>query len=131
MKIIRWLFDKSPQKIKRVSIKAVYLKKLLTLKGPRIIFIEPTNYCNYKCTICPITSMKRKKGFMNLDLFKKIVDEASNIGIKRINLQMYGEPLLHPKLLEMIRYAKSKKSFEVWFDTNVYLLDEKKNKRNN
>ena len=125
MSFMMLLFNKLPEKLKRIGIRLFYIKKLITLENPKVIFIEPTNYCNYKCTICPITSMKRKRGFMDFDLFKKIIDETSRTGVKRINLQMYGEPLLHPKLPEMIKYAKSKPTLEIWFDTNVYLLKQK------
>lgn len=45
---------------------------------------------------------------MEIPLFMKIVDDAAQIGVKRIRLFLHGEPFLHPKIIEMIRYAKAK-----------------------
>ena len=40
---------------------------------------------------------------------QKIVDEADEIGVGAITLASRGEPLMHPKISEMIKYVSSKK----------------------
>jgi len=90
-------------------------------KVPKTLFIESTNACNYKCIMCPRENMKRKKGFMNFELYKKIIDEAYEVGIQRVRLHFYGEPLLHDKLIDMVKYAKEKGLF-VDIDSNAELL---------
>lgn len=75
---------------------------------PASLQIEPTNCCNIRCICCPVSRCTRKKGFMEFDLFKKIIDDAFEIGVKRIHLYLHGEPLLHPQSMEMIRYIKTK-----------------------
>jgi radical SAM protein with 4Fe4S-binding SPASM domain len=58
--------------------------------------------------MCPNDSIKpEKKGFMDLILFKQIVDEICDYTTD-IYLHHRGEPLLHPDLFEMIQYAKQK-----------------------
>jgi radical SAM protein with 4Fe4S-binding SPASM domain len=45
---------------------------------------------------------------MDFELFKKIIDDASRIGVKRVQLFLMGEPLIHPRIIDMITYLKSK-----------------------
>ena len=45
-------------------------------RQPYIFNIETTNVCNMKCVMCPRTSlMDRKLTFMDMDLFKKVIDQ--------------------------------------------------------
>ena len=89
------------------------------------VAIEPTNVCNLKCRLCPTWQyMKRKKGFMRLEDFKKIVDENKNI-FKRINMIFAGEPLLNKDVFKMVKYAEERR-IEVLLSTNTTLFDENK-----
>jgi len=75
---------------------------------PMSIQIEPTNGCNLRCTTCPNSRATFVRGNMDLDLFKKIVDDAATIGVRRVHLFLRGEPMLHPRIFDMIAYIKSK-----------------------
>jgi pyruvate-formate lyase-activating enzyme len=75
---------------------------------PPSLQLEPTNYCNLNCICCPRERMGREKGFMDFGLFRKVIDDASRIGVKRVHLYLHGEPMLHPRIVEMIGYIKSK-----------------------
>lgn len=72
------------------------------------IRLEPTNFCNSHCVMCPRELMTRKKGFMEMDLYHKIIDEAVTLGAKVCSLENFGEPFLDPSLIEKAEYAKSK-----------------------
>src|SRR6478736_111417 len=65
---------------------------------PDIVQIESTNLCNAKCVFCPRDEMHRRQGVMDLDLFKKIVDECAELGITHVRGQNYGDPLLDKRL---------------------------------
>ena len=92
---------------------------------PIRIWVESTNLCNLNCPMCPNDSIDpAKKGFMDFDLFKKIVDELSS-KTQDIYLHHRGEPLLHPKLFEMIQYAK-KKGLKTKLHSNATQLTEQK-----
>jgi len=65
----------------------------------------------------------REKRNMDFSLFKKIIDE-SGAYVNDIWLHMFGEPLLNPKIHEMVRYAK-KFGIEVGLSTNATLLDSR------
>ncbi len=61
--------------------------------------------------MCPNKDLKKKdKGYMDMDLYKKIVDEAREF-IFDINLAHRGESLLHPEIVEAIKYSKQNKIF--------------------
>lgn len=56
--------------------------------------------------------MKRKIGFMEMDLFCKVIDEVAlfpdELKKKEIELFHFGESLLHPQIDDMNNYAASK-----------------------
>lgn len=88
------------------------------------ITLEPYNLCNLRCIMCAYPKMKRKKELMPMSLFKKIVDEAKELGCAIVTLQVYSEPLLDPFLIERIKYIK-RKGLKAGFFTNATLLNEK------
>lgn len=76
------------------------------LYPPIRMWVEPTNACNLKCAMCPQSSGEPfQRGFMEFDLFRKIIDEAKDF-VYDVNLHHSGESLLHPRIIEMIAYAK-------------------------
>ena len=90
---------------------------------PSIVYIEPTNVCNCNCVICPRQSMSRATGFMPMDLFQRIVEQVRALGPSKVRLFNFGEPLLHPKLCDMIAYCRQK-DLPVHFQTNGIHLAE-------
>lgn len=85
---------------------------------PRFIMVEPTNGCNIACPLCPVGSkvMKRKRGFMDVDCFRGLIDEVSGF-VREIVMNFAGETLLHPRIGEMISYAE-KKGVQITIGTN-------------
>lgn len=51
---------------------------------PSTILIDNISFCNLECSMCPHKEMKRKKGIMNIELYKKIIDEISIKNPKRV-----------------------------------------------
>lgn len=105
-----------------------YPKKRIVDEFPLHLDIESTNACNLKCPMCGRNFMKEKIGYIEWKLFKKIIDEAVKYHLPSIKLNYRGEPLLHPDLPKMVKYAKEKGILEVQFNTNGLLLNEKKAK---
>jgi radical SAM protein with 4Fe4S-binding SPASM domain len=95
---------------------------------PIRLWIEPTSVCNLRCVMCPNKDLTRdQKGFMDLGLFRKIVDEAKGF-VFDVHLLHRGESLLHPDFFEMVRYAHDA-GLVTRFHTNGTLLDEDKARR--
>ncbi len=91
---------------------------------PPTVYVELTNRCNLNCLMCDRESMTRKQGFMDMELFRKVIDNAADIRVPIVKLNRFGEPLIHPSLIEMIRYTKSRGIPRVYFTTNATLLTE-------
>lgn len=94
---------------------------------PSIMMIEPTNFCNLKCVLCPTGNgtLKVPRGSMKFREFKKIIDECGPY-LFNLTLWNWGEPFLNKEIYDMIEYAKSKRIF-VRVSTNGHLLKDTKN----
>lgn len=93
---------------------------------PLLVDLELASVCNLRCPMCyTITDsfkQKVKKGFMDFDLFKKIVDEiAGNVFALRLSFR--GEATLHPNFIDAIKYAKKAGIKEVSTLSNGGKLD--------
>lgn len=97
-------------------------KLFLTPRFPTHLEIEASSACQLRCPMCKTTEMINAgqifSGIMDFDLYKKIIDEASVEPLYSIKLSWRGEPLLNPKIVEMVAYAKQKGIKDVAFLTN-------------
>ncbi len=89
---------------------------------PQGIIIEPTNCCNLKCNHCTTQRADEKKGYMDYDFYKTILDH--NPQLTSIILTRNGEPLLHPNIFKMIRYAREKNIYVSIYTNGVLLSKE-------
>jgi MoaA/NifB/PqqE/SkfB family radical SAM enzyme len=107
-------------------LRDIMLTLKITGKFPVFLLIEPTNACNLDCSFCPRKTSNREVGYMDFELYKKIIDECVRFGKRMmIGLQKDGEPLLHPSILKMIKYAKNNSAAHVvHLATNALALGE-------
>jgi radical SAM protein with 4Fe4S-binding SPASM domain len=94
---------------------------------PLHLDIEVAATCNMRCPMCASRFLSDEKykqyGRMDVELFKRIVDEAADNHIFSIRLSWRGEVFTHPRFLELVHYAKViKKIPQVSFLTNGALL---------
>ncbi len=93
---------------------------------PAVIYIEATSTCNLRCPMCPITmdlpEYRYSVKHFQLDLLEKL--KAPLRHARRCFLSGGGEPLLHPRLFEIIKAVKNAGA-EVIFNSNGTLLGEK------
>lgn len=75
---------------------------------PYLVDIELTNQCNLRCIFCGQQTMKRPRGFMNEKIYKKIINSCAQ-HLTPIRLIRWGEPFLHPKIINFLEYAKLKR----------------------
>ena len=73
-------------------------------------FLELTNKCNLRCKMCIYQKLQLKTGYMSELLFKKCIDELSEIGVDVLSLHFGGESLCHPKFKDFLNYAISKRN---------------------
>jgi len=122
--------------------KKIFLRDHLPLRMPVSIMIDPSNVCNFRCSFCTtsdnelLKKFERPKGMMDYDLYRKIIDDISNLKEKTNShpktLLLYkdGEPLLNKNIDQMITYAKKKAVVDhVVVTTNASLLNEEMTNR--
>lgn len=94
------------------------------LKETPHLTIEPNRNCNMKCRCCYTLNRNYVK---TLDDVKKEI----NLAIKKRNLEtislLGGEPTLHPHIVEIISYIKSKKLKSQLLTNGIVLLNDKNN----
>ena len=85
------------------------------------VYVEITNRCNQNCSFCPGT--KRLAKSLSMEEFKIIVNKLKGV-TKYLYLHVMGEPLIHPLLIDFIRYATDQ-GFLVAITTNGTLLKKR------
>jgi len=93
---------------------------------PEALQIEVTNKCNLKCQMCIRHVWKAKPLDMDLALFKKIAESCFS-KLKRLILYGFGEPFIHPRILELLRIARKNlpEDGEIIVSTNGSLITPK------
>lgn len=94
------------------------------MKTFKKVYIEITSVCNLSCVFCPPTA--RAKGFIQVDTFKKVLDQVK-AHTDYIYLHVKGEPLMHPKLDELLD-AAHERGLKVNITTNGTLINKAKHR---
>lgn len=98
-----------------------YPRDFIVAPYPLLVDLELSSVCNLKCPFCYTLSeefkRKAKPTFMDFDLFSKVVDEIGD-KVFAIRLSLRGEPTIHPRFIDAIRYARSKGIKEISTLTN-------------
>lgn len=88
------------------------------------VYVEPTSRCNLNCAICIRHSWTEIQGDMAAETFNCLLDSLSRCEYKPvICFGGFGEPLLHPEIVEMVAQAKDMAQ-RVEVITNGLLLTE-------
>lgn len=76
---------------------------------PGIVDLSVTDYCNADCGFCGFAKSKMKgkpRNFVDADGFIRALPILHRRGLRFVNFQG-GEPLLHPRILEMVAAARA------------------------
>jgi len=95
---------------------------------PLCVDVESAAVCDLACPFCFRQWIVTPDKIVDFNLFRRIVDQCAELGVPSMKLNWRGEPLLHPKLPEMIDLAKRAGILEVIINTNATTLDEKKSR---
>ncbi|MBC8501297.1 MAG: radical SAM protein [DPANN group archaeon] len=92
---------------------------------PRTVHFFISERCNHTCVGCHSLDLhKEEKPFLNLEIFKSLLNQVKDKGVEGVEISGGGEPLMHPKIEEVIRHA-SKSGLKVGLFTNAILFNEK------
>lgn len=87
------------------------------IKRPYVLEIELTNHCNMKCVHCHRSDMARQHGYMEMSVFRKLIDEIATYPVTFLRIVGQGESALHPRFQDMMQYAAGK-SIKIELTTN-------------
>ncbi|MFH1744878.1 MAG: radical SAM protein [bacterium] len=91
-------------------------------KIPQVLRIGPTNRCAARCFYCPREHVhKNGTGYMDFYMFEKIMEWARKNNVKKISFALFGEPLLHPRILDMFKMVKDS-GMKMNFSSNGIVL---------
>lgn len=80
--------------------------------------IEISSICNLQCSFCP--EVVREKKTIDVDLFRSIIEQVAPL-TDQVCFHLMGDPLVHPKLAELVEIC-SAKQVPIFLVTNGVLL---------
>jgi radical SAM protein with 4Fe4S-binding SPASM domain len=89
------------------------------------VYVEITNNCNLDCSFC--IGNKREKKFIDIDSYEVLLNKLEGY-TDYLYFHVMGEPLLHPKINDLINIASKK--YNINITTNGYLINRIKNNKN-
>ncbi|MBF0298292.1 MAG: radical SAM protein [Oligoflexia bacterium] len=111
-----------------IRLNAIKERDTILSVPPCHFYVEPTNVCNHDCIMCVPKEQRGQPGFMDISMWKKIVDNmASHEIMSPVTLIGRGEPLLHKDIVSIVDYG-SRHNIPCYIITNGSLLDEKMTK---
>ncbi len=122
------MYHLSPQKLLNAAkVLSSYYYARQTKKAthwglPIALSIEPTTACNLRCPECPsgLRSFTRPTGMLPEELFYKVIDELHPT-LSYLTFYFQGEPYLHPKFTDLVKYAHQKRVYTAT-STNAHFL---------
>jgi len=90
----------------------------------REIRVELINGCNTKCIMCPREDQNRKAGKMNINLYKRLIKDAYDLGARALFPYHMGESLILKDFCEYIRIAKNMGYTDIMLTTTGGLIKQ-------
>jgi radical SAM protein with 4Fe4S-binding SPASM domain len=137
--VLRWSTRRAAAKPENVMDSAMNVRAMIDLAlmnfsyligleklayRPLLVNIEPTNFCNLRCPMCPVSQAPHSgavaRGLMSREVFTAIVKKISAFR-PAVALNLGGESLLHPDLIWMVLQLKARGLY-AFLDTNACLL---------
>jgi radical SAM protein with 4Fe4S-binding SPASM domain len=106
------------------------IASLRAFRLPPMIALDVTNVCNLHCIHCPYPSIEARSDFAAAHFpwayFEKLIAELGEHDQPcLLRLVGDGEPMLHPRIIDMVNLAKGRTQCAVNLTTNgTYLSDE-------
>jgi radical SAM protein with 4Fe4S-binding SPASM domain len=115
------IYNRHKKTSRRLYLLASYLLHRTVCRGlPLSAIVSSTSRCNLHCPMCPRAITEFANQDIDFELFRKIVDEGVPF-FEFVIPQGGGEPLMHPRIFDLVRYCKSK-GLRTGFSTNATLL---------
>jgi radical SAM protein with 4Fe4S-binding SPASM domain len=101
----------TPRKVANlIRVETERKRHRIRLKGrPYLLIIDPCNYCNLRCPLCPtgLGTLGRPQAMLSLEHFQQYFDPLADF-LFEAYLHNWGESLLNKQVFSMIAYAQSR-----------------------
>jgi len=97
-------------------------KEAYKKQHPKYIEVSPFGACNHRCTFCAVDYIGYNSVLIDYETYRVSIDSMIGKGCGSIMFAGEGEPLLHPKIGEMVNYTKEVGEIDTAFTTNAYRL---------
>jgi len=89
------------------------------------VYVEPTAACNLTCRTCVRNSWDEPLGTMAMATYQRLIEGLRTVqSLRSVAFWGFGEPLLHPQIVEMVALAKGLGA-KTELITNGLLLDSR------
>jgi len=86
------------------------------------VYVEPTNQCNLRCRTCIRNVWDEPLGMMDWEVYQRLIDDLAEFPAARtVAFAGLGEPLLHPRFVDMVELAHAN-GLSSEMTTNALLL---------
>lgn len=124
---MQWLSNS----MKRIHLLRGLLNGRSAFTGPYYVDVEVTRRCNMYCVGCQFHSSKTSGAApgdhsvkdISIDMVERLAGDFSRLGVREVIVIGEGEPLLHPRLFDIVALFKRAGS-RVQIFTNGTLIDE-------
>jgi len=90
-----------------------------------MVFLEVTNYCNFRWSFCPQGISERPPEHMDTELAKDLIKQLYEAGYQNnLYFHILGEPLLHPDISEIVDFASERLPKSILFTNGSLLTSE-------
>lgn len=101
---------------------------------PLYLCLEYNYVCNLSCVHCvqgheDLRAEYGYQGRMDMELYRRIIDEASEYGSPSMSPNNINEPLLTRDIIERIEYASRRGFLDISIQTNALLMTERVSER--
>lgn len=98
---------------------------ILLLPDVKRVYIEVTTKCNFSCITCIRSSWEDDLTHMNWETFEKIINNLKKLpNLESVHFGGFGEPLMHPRIFDMLRMIKALGLKTEMITNGSYLLED-------
>jgi 2-deoxy-scyllo-inosamine dehydrogenase (SAM-dependent) len=94
-----------------------------------MVEVEVNSRCNKRCVYCPVSidPPNAQPRLMDPDLYDRLLDELARLDYRgRLSYHFYNEPLLHPRIVDIVRLTRRRlpAARQVLYSNGDLLSDE-------